>query len=77
MKKMKKLGGALIRTAIVLSPGIITGIALNSNHGWAVSTLAGLGVELIVGLVCAVCVNAAAQIKAQRDTAKEAEESAN
>lgn len=70
MKKLRHILAILLRTALILIPGIATAVWLYNAHGLAVSILAALGVEfLFCGLVTLVTV-VAAQIKVQLDKRK-------
>lgn len=77
MKKIKHIVAVLIRTAVLLAPGIAVAIWLRDTHGWPVSILAALGVEFIAGVLITFVFTAAAQFKAQLELKKEqAEKSA-
>lgn len=70
MKKIKHIVAILIKTAILLAAAIW----LIKSHGWPVLILAALGVEFVTGVVITFATTVAAQIKAQREIAKEKSE---
>lgn len=74
MRKIKHVVAVLIRCAVLLVPAIATAAWLHASHGWPVSVLAALGVELIIGVVITFGTAVAAQIKAQREIKKEKSE---
>lgn len=71
MKKIRHIVAILIKTAILLAPGIAAAIWLIKSHGWPVSIFAALGVEFVTGVVITFATTVTAQIKAQREIAKE------
>lgn len=60
----------VIKSALVLAPGVVTFVKLLGGHGWGVSGLAALGVEFLVGIAVTFGVAVAAQVKAQRASAE-------
>ena len=71
MKTIRHIVAVLIKSAIVLSPGIAAAIWLRDTPGWPVAVLAALGVEFVTCVLITFTMTVAAQIKAQRDLKKE------
>lgn len=70
MKKIKHIVAVLIKTAILLTPGVAAAGWLLRTHGWPVSILAALGVEFITGVIITLAATVAAQFKTQRKIEK-------
>lgn len=70
MKKFKSVLSVIIKSVLILSPGILTVLVLLSAHGWLVSILAALGVLFVIGIIFTVGYAAAAELKAQREIDK-------
>lgn len=77
MKKIRRNLAVMLRTAILLSPGVAAALVLGKGHGWPVAILAGLGVELVAGVLITYGTVVAAQLKAQRMLRREANANAD
>ncbi len=71
MKKIKHIVAVLVKTAVLLAPGVAAAVWLLGTHGWPVSILAALGVEFVTGVLITFAATVAAQFKAQREIKKE------